>query len=284
MKFCVIDVGSNSVRLMLSEGNKTIYKKVKITRLAENLGKERFLCSKAVDRTISVIKELYYEAVEEKPENIYIFATAAVRQAKNNLEFCDLVKKETGLTVDVVSGEIEAMLGVKGALRGNFGGLIDIGGASTEVALISANRRYFKSFPIGAGTLTDKMKDIDANVVLEEVFFDLPLDLGNAFYGIGGTVTSVSAIIQELSVYNADLVDGYFIDKNKLFLLKEKLSKMTVDEISLMKGVQKGREGVIYAGVCILIYLIDKLNLSGITVSESDNLEGYLQYIRGENE
>lgn len=284
MKFCVIDVGSNSVRLMLSEGCKTKYKKVKITRLAENLGKERFLCPNAVDRTINAIDDFYREATKEKPSKIYIFATAAVRQAKNGFEFCEKVKKITGLTVDVVPGEVEAELGVKGALKGGFGGLIDIGGASTEVALISPNRRFSKSYPIGAGTLTDKMKDRDACLVLEEVFLDLPLDLGDNFYGIGGTATSVSAMMQELKEYNPSLVDGYFIDKNRLLILKEKLSILTEDEISLLHGVQKGREGVIYAGVCILFYLMDKLNLSGITVSESDNLEGYLQYIRGENE
>ena len=74
MKYCVIDIGSNSVRLMLNENGVTVYKKVKMTRLAENLGKERFLCSEAISRTLNAIKEFYFDAKNENPLKIYIFA------------------------------------------------------------------------------------------------------------------------------------------------------------------------------------------------------------------
>ena len=284
MKYCVIDIGSNSVRLMLNENGVTVYKKVKMTRLAENLGKERFLCSEAINRTVNAVKEFYFEAKKENPLKIYIFATAAVRQAKNGSEFCQIIRRETGLCVDVVSGEIEAKLGVMGALKGENGGLIDIGGASTEVAIIEADKRFSKSYKIGAGTLTERLMSENLNKVLDEIFYDLPSDLNNKFTAIGGTATSVSAMMQELEIYNPKLVDGFFIKKENLLSLKEKLSSLSVNEIAKLKGLQKGRERVIYAGVCILFYLMDKLNLSGVFVSESDNLEGYLQYIRGENE
>ncbi len=284
MKYCVIDIGSNSVRLMLNENGVTVYKKVKMTRLAENLGKERFLCSEAISRTVNAIKEFYFDAKNENPLKIYIFATAAVRQAKNGSEFCQMIWRETGFVVDVVSGEIEAKLGVMGALKGEYGGLIDIGGASTEVALIEVGKRFSKSYKIGAGTLTERLKSENLNDVLDEVFYDLPSDLNDKFTAIGGTATSVSAMMQELEIYNPKLVDGFFIKKENLLSLKEKLSSLSVNEIAKLKGLQKGRESVIYAGVSILFYLMDKLNLSGVFVSESDNLEGYLQYKRGENE
>ncbi len=284
MKFCVIDIGSNSVRLMLSINGETVYKKVKMTRLAENFGKERFLCSEAIKRTVNAVYELYLNAVEEKPDNIYVFATAAVRNSKHGKDFCFEVKKLTGLEVDVVSGEVEAMLGIKGALRGKKAGIIDIGGASTEVAYVSHFNPYSKSFNIGAGTLTEKMKEKDVNILLVEIFSSLPSDLEKDFYAIGGTATSIVATLLELEVYNPKIVDGYKLKREEVLSFKEKLSKMKVEEIALLKGLQKGRERVIYAGVCILDYLMEKLSLTHITVSERDNLEGYLAYIRRENE
>ena len=284
MKFCVIDIGSNSVRLMLSNGKETVYKKVKMTRLAENLGKERFLCSEAIKRTSNAVYEFYLNAKEENPDEIYIFATAAVRNSINGKDFCSEVKKLTGLDVDVVSGEVEAMLGIKGALRGKKAGIIDIGGASTEVAYVSDFNPYSNSFNIGAGTLTDKMKEKDVDIILDEVFSSSLADLGKEFYCIGGTATSVVATLLELEVYNPKMVDGYKLKREEVAFFKDKLSKMKVEEIALLKGLQKGRERVIYAGVCILNYLMEKLSLPFITVSESDNLEGYLEYIRSENE
>lgn len=284
MKFCVIDIGSNSVRLMFSENGKTIYKKVKMTRLAENLGKERFLCAEAIKRTSNAVYEFYLNAKEEKPDKIYIFATAAVRNSKNGKDFCLEVKKLTGLEVDVVSGEIEAMLGIKGALRGKKAGIIDIGGASTEVAYVSDFNPYSKSFNVGAGTLTEKMKEKDVNIILDEIFSSLPNNLEKDFYGIGGTATSIVATLLELEVYNPNIVDGYKLKREEVASFKEKLKKMKVEEIALLKGLQKGRERVIFAGVCILNYLMEKLSLSYITVSERDNLEGYLEYLRSEDE
>ncbi len=284
MKYCVIDIGSNSVRLMLSENGNTIYKKVKITRLAENLGKERFLCPKAIERTALAVCNLYNEALLEKPDSIYVFATAAVRESFNGGEFCDKLKKLTGLTVDVVSGEVEASIGVRGALKGERCGMIDIGGASTEVAYIGENTSYSKSYKIGAGTLTERMKSEALSDVLNDVFENLPKDLGKNFVAIGGTAISVATMLLELKVYKPELVDGFFIEKKKLFFLRDRLSIMSIEEISRMPGLQKGREEVIFAGVSILCYLVESLALDGVRVSESDNLEGYLDYIRGKNE
>ncbi len=282
MKICVIDIGSNSVRLMLSEDGRTIYKKVKMTRLAENLGKERFLCPKSVERTIFAIHEFYLQAKAENPDKIYAFATAAVREANNKEEFLCKVKEKVGLFVDVVSGEVEASLGVNGALKGGEGGIIDIGGASTEVAYVSPITPYSKSYKIGAGTLTERRKNGDVKEILADIFSDLPKNLGKDFYGIGGTATSVAAMLLQLKDYDPNLVDGYVIEREKLTALRDKLSRLSVEEIAMIDGLQKGRESVIFAGVSILSYLMDKLSLERITVSESDNLEGYLEYVGGQ--
>ena len=153
MKYGVIDIGSNSVRLMISDGNNTLYKKVKTTRLAENMC-GAVLQSAPMERTADAVSFFVKCAKEENVNEICVFATAAVRQAKNKQAFIDLVKDRTGIDVDVISGESEAQIGIKGALNGADGAIIDVGGASTEVIVTKDGTQIFsKSLNLGVVTL-----------------------------------------------------------------------------------------------------------------------------------
>ena len=135
MIYGVIDVGSNSVRLMMSDGTQTLYKKVKTTKLAEGMT-NGYLAEDAINRTANAVLDFVNFASEQSAEKIFIFATAAVRTAVNSKKFTDLVYDSCGLFVDVVSGQKEAELGLIGALNGKDGGIIDVGGASSEVAVV----------------------------------------------------------------------------------------------------------------------------------------------------
>ncbi len=279
MKYCIIDIGSNSVRLALIKEGKTEYKKVKITRLAQNLGEGRFLSCEAIDRTASAVKEFYEQAKIEKPDKIFIFATAAVRLSKNGNEFTEKVYDLCGEKVDVVSGETEAMLGVLGALEGqNQGGLIDIGGASTEIATLFNGELSGKSYPLGAGTMTEMLKKQTEEEIFSGIFGkELNIKEKN-FFAIGGTATTVVAILLGLKEYDSKKVHGFNLIKEQVHRVKKKLENLTEEEISKIDGIQKGREGVIYAGVCILYKVYELLGVNKVIVSESDNLEGYLRY------
>ena len=279
MKYCIIDIGSNSVRLALINLGKTEYKKVKITRLAQNLGEGRFLSCEAIERTASAVKEFYEQAKIEKPDDIFIFATAAVRLSKNGKEFTKKVYKLCGKRVDVVSGETEAMLGVLGALEGrNQGGLIDIGGASTEIATLFNGELSGKSYPLGAGTMTEMLKKQGEEEIFSSVFGEKLNIKEKNFFVIGGTATTVVAILLGLKEYDSNKVHGYILSKEQVYSVKKQLENLTEVEISKIDGIQKGREGVIYAGVCILYKVYELLGVDKVVVSESDNLEGYLRY------
>ena len=136
MKYGVIDIGSNSVRLMISVDGKTIDKYVKTTRLAENMEADNNLQIDSIERTACAVSFFVDKAKEVGADKIYIFATAAVRQAKNKQVFLSQVKDLTSIDVDVIQGELEAKLGAMGALNGCDGGIIDVGGASSEVMVI----------------------------------------------------------------------------------------------------------------------------------------------------
>ncbi|MDE7087226.1 MAG: hypothetical protein K2O67_03435 [Clostridia bacterium] len=135
MKIAIIDIGSNSVRLMLWADGKTLYKAMSTTRLGEGLNFSPYLSKQACERTAQAVAEFCRLAKEEGAQEVHAFATAAVRSSKNPELFTDKVKALCGLTVDILSGEEEAQAGLSGALGSSDGGIIDVGGASTEVTV-----------------------------------------------------------------------------------------------------------------------------------------------------
>lgn len=287
MIYGVIDVGSNSVRLMISDGKRTIAKYVKTTRLAEGMGEEKILQTVAIERTVAAVSYFANKAKEENADEVSIFATAAVRSAVNSKEFNDNVFNSCGLKVDVVSGKEEAKLGYIGALDGQDGAIIDVGGASTEITVVADGiTKYSKSVNVGAVLVTDKCGQ-DQNKV-DKFLVDKINEFGivpkSNFYSIGGTATTIVAMLLELENYRPDLVDGYVVKKEQIELLKEKLFSLSVEERKNLKGLQPERAKVIASGVAIMFAIMEKFSIESITVSEKDNLEGYLTLkILGDN-
>ena len=281
MRYGVIDIGSNSVRLLISENGKSIKKSINTTRLAEDK-KDGFLSEKPSLRTLNAVSDFVSAAKAENVDKIFIFATAAVRNAVNGKEFARKVERECGIKVDVVSGETEAILGYKGALCGKDGAVLDIGGGSTEIAAVAGGKCvYAKSLPFGAVVLTEKFgQDAAAirNFVKTQVvsYGEIPK---TDFYCIGGTCTSLAAISLKLAVYDAERVDGYKLTKDKISRLASDLSALSVAERKNLVGLQRERADIIHAGAIILDEVAKKVGAEYFTVSESDNLEGYLSYI-----
>ena len=281
MKYAVIDIGSNSVRLMMSDGQTTEYKQVLSTRLAENMEAEKILQVEPINRTVSAVSFFVKRAKEECADKIYIYATAAVRQAKNGQEVVDKIEFDTGVKVDVIDGILEAKLGAMGALGGRDGGIIDVGGASSEVLVVKNGEiTYSKSINIGAvkvfnecGQDKDKILSLTQNAVKE--FGDIPM---TNFFGIGGTATSLASISLEMAVYDPKIVHGYKMDLKQIENLRNKLLDMTVGQKRNLVGLQPDRAEVIAGGVSIIYEILRRANAKELVISESDNLEGYLAY------
>lgn len=278
-KYGVIDIGSNSVRLMMSSNGETLYKKVKITKLAEGLLESSILSDKAIERTATAVKDFYVHAVNSGADKVMAFATAAVRSAENGYSFTKRVKEICGLTVEVISGETEARIGYLGALNGKDGGVIDIGGASSEITVVKSGKSVY-SFSLNMGSVKiadacgqDKER---VDVFLTEKIKEYGVIPNAEFYAIGGTATTVSAIMQELEIYDPNKVEGYKIEIKPLKDLCDKLFSLTVEERKKLKGLQPERAEVIAGGAMLLLKIMEKLSIGYLTVSERDNLEGYL--------
>ena len=277
----VIDIGSNSVRLMVVKGSEKL-KFLITTRLAE--GKiDNKLSNISNERTVNAVAVLFDKAIKLGSEEIYAFATAAVRNSENGCDFTELVKSKTGLVVDVVSGEREAELALLGALSGNDGGVIDIGGASTEVAVsINGKKVYGKSYQIGAVALknenftdTDKMQEF-----LSEIIKNQNEEFGCNFYGVGGTITTLCAIDLGLTEYCPEKLTEHYLSLDRVLELRRLLCSLTAEQIKEKFPIATKRADVIGGGAYILSQVMLAYKISGIYGSDSDNLEGYFKSVK----
>ncbi len=278
-KFAVIDIGSNSVRLMFVADGKVLYKRLATTRLGEGLAKSSRLKSDAIERSALAVAQFFERAKEGGATNVYAFATAAVRSAENGSEFVERVRKLCGLSVEVVSGEAEAELGVLGALGSADGAVIDMGGASTEIIVKKAgNIVYKKSVDIGAVRLKDECgRDKTALVQKAKdaatLYGKIPHD--GTLYAIGGTATTLAALKLGLVVYDSERVTGTEITLTELTNQADKLLSMKVEEIAAMPCIPTGRADILAGAATALAVIMKEIKVEKLIVSDRDNLEGY---------
>ncbi len=275
----VIDVGSNSVRLMRIADGNVLYKKIKTTRLGEGLAFSRRLKTEAIERTVEAILSFVEQEKATGVEKIYSYATAAVRSAENGKEFVEKVFSVCGVEIEIISGLKEAQIGILGAIGEKDGAIIDIGGASTELILQKDEKIvYEKSLNIGVVRIKDlcgrdreRVKALSRQTVKEYGFVKMDGDV----YAIGGTATTIGAIFKGLEVYDLKLVTGVKISKSEILALADKLFSMTVEEIRNIPCVDNMRADVLAGGVEWLYTIMDTLDIPEIIVSDGDNLEGY---------
>lgn len=281
----VIDIGSNSVRLMTDDGKAVNRKTLASTTLADGLALTGYLSDEAMDRTAAAIRTFVAEARRRGADNIYVFGTEAMRAAKNGKAFKARLEEENGLTVDVISGETEARLGLMGA-AGDIAGeatVVDIGGASVEIVRGNADRiTYAKSAPLGMVRLIDlvgsEKNAIERFVERELPVFGIVSGTDDAI-AIGGTATSLASMDLRQTVYNPDEIHGHILTLASLSRLRDEIFA-TLDLISRFPTLTPNRARVIGHGAIMLLSIVEYLGLEQITVSEHDNMEGYLAYIR----
>ena len=283
-KSAVIDVGSNSVRLMFVAGGKVLYKTLETTRLGEGLAFSPRLKDEAMRRTAEAISAFVARAKNEGADRVYAYATAAVREAENREEFRALVRDLCGLELDVIGGEEEAALGMDGALKGADGATIDVGGASTEIAVrLGGQTAYKKSVPVGVVRIRDLCgRDVAAIKKLCEKYvggFGGAKTVINQARGkaiaIGGTATTLGARKAGLKEYDGAKVTGVALEKSDLRGYAKAFLALPVAEIEKLPCMPKKRADVIGGGAAWLYAIAEYLDLSQILVSDEDNLEGY---------
>ena len=282
MGIAVMDIGSNSVRLLLwTEEGQT--QRLNTTRLGEGAAKG-FLTESSMARTVEAIAEFAREA-KELGLPTYAFATSAVRDAQNASALLDGIRRSCGLEVDVLSGADEALCAYLGALYGKDGAVIDIGGNSTELALGAGGRlQRSVSMQVGAVRLQTLFADDreKATAYIREClagsgFGGMRLD---GLAGIGGTITSLAACKLGLDRFDADLVDGCPLELPFMRETVDRLWRLDVEGRAALPGISQTRAQIIHQGALVLLETMEALGCERVYASVHDNLEGYV-FLRG---
>ena len=296
MRYSVIDIGSNSVRHLkatVDRGGIDGEKSLIVTRLGEGVDETKKLTDRAIKETIEAIKTFKEDGLESGSKEIFLMATSAVRDASNKEVLIDGIKGATGLDIEVLSGEREAVVGCLGVQKGLIGEesilIIDIGGGSTEFIVYDGGIKHASSADVGAVRMTGKHVKHDPISLDEKRFMceDIKriiqphIDAVGKYdfdeiIGIGGTATTFGAVELEMETYNRHEIHNHVVSIEMIDLINQRFQGMPLADRKKIKGLAPKRADVIIAGGLILQEIIKTLNKSCFRVSDFDNLEGYL--------
>ncbi len=281
-----VDIGTNSCRLLIAdtEGKqvKPVYSALKITRIGEGATSKGILKKRPMERTISVLRE-YHDLIEQfKVDHYRVVATSAVREAANAAFFLDKAQLKTGMKIQVISGEEEARLNYLGVCHAvspqGTGIVIDIGGGSTEFTYQNGSSGLCCcSIPLGAVRLTEHPRLLTEILLpMKDILDEIKQLAQPAYIGVGGTITTLAAVSEGLKVYDPELVQGYYLSKDKVERIMFFLAAKNSEERKNVPGLQPERADIIVAGVTILWSILCYLDAQCLVVSEADLLHGII--------
>lgn len=305
-RYASLDVGSNTVRLLLAERTEKadihpLRMERSITRLGGNLSEEGNLDEKAMRRTLETLTAFADLLRHERVEKIFAVGTGVLREAKNGKTFIEQVWKHTGLALRLIAGQEEADLMLKGVLwslkEKTFSRIVaDVGGWSTELVWVEGQGpRKMQSVQLGTVALTERflrkdppsLKDLESleartRRVLREVRQEFAKEslrvegLHPYLVGTAGTMTTLAAIDQRLTVYDPQKINGHRISRLNLEKIYFNLRSIPIQERRQVPGLEKGREDLIIAGVVVALNLLEVFELETLMVVDSGLLEGVL--------
>jgi exopolyphosphatase/guanosine-5'-triphosphate,3'-diphosphate pyrophosphatase len=297
VRFAVIDVGTNSVKLHIGErragdGWRTIADRAEVTRLGEGLQDGGVLQPEPMRRTVDAIVGMVVEARRAGVAEVAAVATAGMRIAGNSAELVAAVRAGCGVGIEVISGEEEARLAYVAAtstLDVADGRLVvfDTGGGSTEFTFGrpgSVEERF--SVDVGAAALTERF-GLDREVSAEQltaVFAAIATELVRldgrprpaTLIGMGGALTNLASVRHGLATYDPDVVHGTVLDRKEIDRQIDMYRTLTADGRREIVGLQPKRAEVILAGACIVRTVLDKLDCEELTVSDRGLRHGLL--------
>ena len=284
----IIDLGSNTVRLVVFEGAArnplTIFNEKVSARLGQNVASTGALSSEGIARAVVALNRFHAVVEGLKVDLIHIIATAAVREASNGQEFVDHVQKTFGVPVEILSGKEEARLAALGVLSGipNAEGMAgDLGGGSLElITLKDGALETGITLPIGALRLMDMSggKISKARKIVKEALSEvdwLGTTSGN-FYAVGGAWRALGRIHMDQSDYPFRVLQSYEIPRDEASALARSISKQRSVELSKMPNVPSHRVDSLPFSAVVLESLLDFIPAEKIVISGMGVREGLL--------
>lgn len=291
MRIAAVDVGSNSVLLLVQErlptGWKTVFESTNVISLGAGVKESRMLSEAGMAATLVALQNAFREAKRLGAERVQARATMAARMANNSAEFLERARAQ-GTPVEILSGEEEAELGFHAVCDDPmFAGyprlsIIDVGGQSTELVTADSVRgkweiKFKRSYPIGTlallgGPLSDPCPEGLAQLHACQMVDDVvglcyrPGACGKIVC-LGATRTNLISIRERLAEWTPDKVHGATLSYEEISKAVESLFSLTWEERSGLIGIEPGREQTLPIGALILERFLFALRAEDCAVS-----------------
>jgi exopolyphosphatase/guanosine-5'-triphosphate,3'-diphosphate pyrophosphatase len=309
MREAVVDIGSNSTRLMIAdvEGGRVtdeLERRSTITRLGAGVDVDGRLRDDAMQRVFETLDRYGVEIDRRRCDVRLAVLTSAVRDSANGAEFAEAVHTRYGLEPHVLSGDDEAHLTFLGATSDRDRSdttpilVFDIGGGSTEMVLgagakmsfhvstqagvVRQTERHLHEDPPSEAELAALSQDVRA--ILSDAVPDSQRRLVQHAIGVAGTATSLAAIAQDLEPYDPERVHGYELTAQESAAILDRLKRLPLTERRQVAGLHPDRAPTIIAGVLIFEQVMDLFGLDLVEISEHDILHGAALGLAGADE
>ncbi len=298
-KLGIIDLGSNSVRLVIFEiwpngAFKLIDDINDIIRLSENMIDNRYLNDISMRKALKTVK-LYKKLCNSYnilPSNIIAVATAAVRKAENRDHFLTLLHNSTGLNFKLLTGEEESgyiYSAVVHSIDINEGIIVDIGGGSTEIIKFK-NRKISNvaCIPLGSVVASENIKD--SKIIEPDKLISLENRIRNALSSfdwlakeknltmicLGGTMRNLARIHKKQTKYPLNRTHNYEMNISGFYDVYNDLKSKDLESRKKVKGISTARADIIVGGLTIMHVLLSLASPSHILISGYGLREGIL--------
>lgn len=309
--YASIDIGSNTLRLLVAQrdGDRIadVFVDRRITRLGKRVHRTGRLQEEQKQASVAVLGEFGAIIKAHGVAHVRAVATSALRRASNAESFIQQVLSETGIVVDVISGDEEAELTMRGILSSMPASssdeslfALDIGGGSTEWILSRENRELLKgSIPIGVIQLaedtifSDPISDADIFRMHKAIILALETirtniqgktDRKTLLIGTAGTFTTIATLDLALASYERERVHLHTVPRERLLEMERKLLPLPLSKRKNLPGMDPGRADLIIPGLHFTINCMELLHFDRLVVSDYGLLEGTLLSISEEDE
>jgi len=284
----VIDVGSNSVRLVLyrldGRAMWSVFNEKVLAGLGRDLLRTGRLAPDGVTAAMLALRRFAAMINASAPPMVFAAATAAVREAKDGGAFRDRVERETGLPLRVLSGEEEARYAALGVIAGSPGarGLVgDLGGASLELMPLGPEGPgRGLTLPLGPFSMESSGGRFDAAAVRAVARRRLA-PIASAFrsdtlHAVGGAWRNLALLHMRMSGYPLEIVDQYEIDRGEVLNAVAVISQRPRGSLDRVDGISRRRLDSLPHAAVVLEALVEQLDIQRVVISAHGLREGLL--------
>ena len=289
----VLDFGTNTTRLLITNGTSVDIRTHRITGLGRGLGKTDRLSEEGIGRVLDAVDEFKSLISEHGVQRIRAVATSAARDAVNRADLFEPVSAALNHELELLSGEEEARYGFLGATAGlpSTDGpflVIDIGGGSTEFSYGTHAAEIHRSVDMGSVRFMEqffindppKPEELSGAIQVARLHLD-DIDRDHAIMGtaksvvgVAGTITTIAAVEIGLEPYDPQIIDGFVLSRRAAEDVFRTLATESLEIRKYNPGLEAARADVIVAGCCILVAVMRHWELEECLVRESDLLDG----------